>query len=44
MTIYSPLESLAAFTMAFVAGVVTAVGLRLYLRTAEANAASGQRS
>ena len=44
MIICSPLESLAAFAIAFMAGVVTCIGLQLYAHIVQSEAIAVQRS
>lgn len=44
MTVNSPLESLAAFAIAFMAGVVTCIGFRLYIQIVKAETAAMHRS
>lgn len=44
MSVNSPLESLATFAIAFVAGVATSIGLRLYIQLVKAEAVAMHRS
>lgn len=44
VTVNSPLESLAAFAIAFMAGVVTCIVLRLHIQVIQAEAVAVYRS